>query len=309
MVSVLVGNPAADIDADVEIAQLVSREPHTRSAANPEPGGPLANVPPGQISIGAAVHPEGFQEQAAFGANGQLPQPQAQAELTSGPHLRASVMLVALVLLVVTHLKAPQASIIPFMLLATTSTEALWCMPGELIVSLGPVPTCFLRRRIPYSDIASITEVRGRLRSTGLLLRRMLRFWRPLGFAYGLTLGKELVDIDLVPEAKKTAGYFMQQPILISVDQAEDIIAHVLYRQKYGPDAPLPASMLARSDNGPLAANKVKWVVLDCLDVVLSMHRRNATACDLFGFILAPIAAFVESQRTGTSEGDRDHSL
>lgn len=237
----------------------------------------------------------------------QLSQPEPQVELTSGPHLRSTVLVFFLVVCFVTHFWAPQAAIVPFMLLATTSTNALWCMPSELIISLGPIPTCFLRRRISYGDIESVAEVRGRLRVVTLVFARMLRIWQPLNFVYGLTLGKELIEVNLTLEAAKAQGWFMGQSVLISVDQAEDIVSHVLFRQKYGAEEPLPASMAARS--GGRAGQKVKWVVLDALDWVLSLHARNATACDLFGFILAPIHAFVESQRGRTAEDERDHSL
>lgn len=233
---------------------------------------------------------------------------QQQPELTSGPHLRAFVLVVVLVLIVLAILINVQALIVPLVLLCTTSTSALWCMPGELVISLGPIPVCFLRRRIPYSEIRSIAEVRGRLNTAGLLARRMAQPWRPLGFGYGLTLGKDLIDIDLHPEARKKQGYFMRQPVLISVDQAEDVLSHVLFKQKYGAEAPLPESLLARSPVGR-AAHKVKWVVLDALDILISLHSRNSTACDVCGLLLAPIQGFIEAQRTKAWLSERVHDL
>lgn len=322
MAAEIVGNPFADeLPGQEEHVELLARGvPSSEPAAGAQFGsGPSAPPPVASPTAGAAYAPPmqqsigaGFDGQELMGMHrqdieAQLPKPEPRAELTSGPHLRSTVLLFFVVLLFVTHFWAPQAAIIPFMFLATTSTNALWCMPGELIISLGPIPTCFLRRRISYDDIESITEVRGRLHTVTLLLRRMLRIWQPLGFCYGLTLGKELVEVSLASDAQKEHGIFMGPSILISVDQAEDVISHVLFRQKHGAEAPLPASM-ARSGTGQ-AGQKVKWVVLDAFDMLLSLHARNSTACDIFGFILAPISAFVESQRNGTGDDERDHSL
>lgn len=278
------------------------------------PGTPTA-APPSQFSIGSRSERHSAAESSdrhLREAQAALQEAQLQnslvPELTSGPHLRSVVLLFVVALFVVTAVWIQQAMIVPLVLLCTTTTSALWCMPGELVISMGPIPVCFLRRRIPYGEIRSVTEVRGRLRTAGAVVRRMMQPWRPLGFGYGLTLGKDLIDIELVPSAKKTQGYFMSQPVLISVDQAEDIISHVLFKQKYGSGAPLPESLLARA---PLrwTAHKVKWVVLDAFDLLLSMHSQNRTACDVCGLICAPFQGFIEAQRTKAWLNERDHDL
>lgn len=265
---------------------------------------PEVALAPGQLTLGggtdktyAARRPTAAAACSGDGAAAASSrEPQPRPELASGPHLRASVVAACAALFAIARLWAPQASLIPFVLLCTTSTSALWCMSEELVISLGPVPVCFLRRRIAYGEVRSVTEVRGGLRTASALAQRVLRPWRPLGFAYGLTLGKELIDLELLPEAQASHGYFMRQPVLVSVDQAEDVIAHVLFRQKYGKDAPLPASLLARSAVGR-GARPVKWVVLDALDMLLSWHAQNSTACDACSLILAPIQAAIEAQR------------
>jgi len=187
----------------------------------------------------------------------------------------------------VTREWAPQLTILPFILLCTTSTSALWCLPHEVVVSLGPIPVCFFKRRIPYKDIASVNVVQGRLPVLSALVCRSLRLWRPFGFAYGLTFGKALVDIVLQAESssgdQKTKDNCTRQPFLVSVDDANDIVDYVLFRQKHGADAPLPVSLLARPHNG-----RVKWVMCDLLDVLLRWHARNQTACDVFGLFLQP---------------------
>lgn len=274
---------------------------------------PEAQAPPSQQQIGPALGSgllsgwlsgPGLGAPAADAAQAASLRP----ELTSGPHLRASVVAACGALFVAMRLWAPQASLLPFVLLACTSTSALWCLPGELVISLGPVPVCFLRRRIPYAEIASIQEVRGSLRAAGALGRRLLRPWRPLGFAYGLTLGKELIDLELHPAAQSAQGYFLGQPVLISVDEAEEVIAHVLFRQKYGATAPLPASLLARGAAAARGERTVKWVVLDVLDLLLSWHASNTTACNACGLLLAPIQATIEAQRAKLGADGRDHT-
>ena len=74
----------------------------------------------------------------------------------------------------------PQASMIPFVMLCrelsvvahanwvaqahipgaqgTASTSALWCTPEGIVVSLGPIPLCLFRKRIPYRRRAMALE-------------------------------------------------------------------------------------------------------------------------------------------------------
>merc|ERR1711879_206175 len=96
--------------------------------------------------------------------------------------------------------------------------------------------------------------------------RRGMRLWEPFGFAHGLTLGKALVDV-VVRDSTTTSGEERkccrsQRTFLISVDEAEEIVSHVIFRQRYGPDAPLPESLLAGRP-----ANKVQWILLDLFDM------------------------------------------
>ncbi|CAJ1338959.1 unnamed protein product [Effrenium voratum] len=95
-------------------------------------------------------------------------------ELSSGPHLRGSVVVVCLLLWLAARFWIPQASMIPFVMLCTASTSALWCTPEGIVVSLGPIPLCLFRKRIPYRDVASVHVLRGRLPvSKGLRSRVM----------------------------------------------------------------------------------------------------------------------------------------
>jgi len=204
------------------------------------------------------------------------------AELTSGPHLRGVVFVAVALLWLATQEWAPQLAILPVALLCTASTSALWCMPHEVVVSLGPVPVCFFRRRILYKNIASITIVQGRLRVLTAIACRGVRFWRPFGFVYGLTLGKAVVDIVL--RADPVSGLQpAEHPLLLSVDDAEDVVAYVLFRQQHGPEAPLPTSLLACQPAG-----RATWIWCDLLDLLLRWHARNQTACDVCGLFLQP---------------------
>lgn len=281
------------------------------------PGLPLPELITGSATVGSrssAVAPA----QQRIGVNvvrdaGGLAQPAASkgsestdggtsAERTSGPHLRAVVILGCALFWVATRLWAQQISLLPFILLChprcTMSTSAMWCTPTELVVSLGPVPMCLLRRRILYKDIASVTVVHGRFQVLRVLLTRSLRLWEPFGFVYGLTIGKSVVDIALnVPEhrgqgdleeggSKRPRARWQcweMQPLLVSVDDADDVVAYILFRQEHGPEAPLPESLMLRSQGG-----KARWVWCDALDVLLSWHSRNQVMCDVCGLLLQP---------------------
>jgi len=230
-------------------------------------------------------------------------------ERTSGPHLRAVVMIASVILWFAARTWAPQLSMLPFAMFCTTTTSALWCTAEGLVISLGPVPVCIFRRRIPYRDIASVTVVRGRLAVLETLMRRGLRLWQPLGFAYGLTLGKALVDISLQPSEDTTAmpaeeerqnfwnclsarlgfghaweGCCSMPTLLVSVDEAEDVVAHIRFRCQHGASVPLPHSLT------PVAEDKAKtkWVVCDVLELLLSWHARNRVACDVFALLFQP---------------------
>eukprot|EP00932_Pfiesteria_piscicida_P015208 SRR837773.27232.p1 GENE.SRR837773.27232~~SRR837773.27232.p1 ORF type:complete len:130 (-),score=11.91 SRR837773.27232:15-371(-) len=113
-----------------------------------------------------------------------------------------------------------------------------------------------------------------------------------------------MVDVKLAPESFKRHGYLLRQPILVSVDEAEDVVAHVRFRQKHGPDAPLPDSLQVRS-GASRASRPATWVVLDVLDLLLALHRRNTTACSVCALFLHPIQQAVEIRygKTWASNG------
>mmetsp|Transcript_87512 Transcript_87512/g.155218 ORF Transcript_87512/g.155218 Transcript_87512/m.155218 type:complete len:311 (+) Transcript_87512:37-969(+) len=226
-------------------------------------------------------------------------------ERRSGPHLRAVVIIASALFWLATRTWAPQLSMLPFAMFCTTTSSALWCTAEGLVISLGPVPVCVFRRRIPYRDIASVTVVRGRWAVLDTLLRRGIRLWQPLGFAYGLTLGKALVDISLQPaedsgspapeEEPRTfwsrfsarlgcQGCCSVSPLLISVDEAEDIVAHIRFRCQHGVSAPLPHSLIPAAEEKAQA----KWVVCDVFELLLSWHARNRVACDVFALLFQP---------------------
>jgi len=243
---------------------------------------------PGQLQIGASAMASGHKH--GMSETNSAPSGTQEADLTSGPHLRAVVLVLFLLLWVVVRDWASQLTILPVTFVCTMSTSAMWCMPHELVVSLGPVPVCFFRRRIPYKDIASVQIVTGRLRILSILACRGIRFWRPLGFVYGLTFGKALVDIELKGEAANGSSQaakgsaLIRQPLLVSVDDACDVIEYVKFRQEHGPHVPVPEMLLA----SPHKAPQVRWVVCDLLDLLFRWHARNQTTCDIFGILLQP---------------------
>jgi len=238
-------------------------------------------VVPGQMQIGASAVAHGHKQatsEADMASSGTQ-----QADLMSGPHFRSVVLVMFVLLWIVVRSWASQLTIIPVTFACTVSTSALWCMPHELVVSLGPVPVCFFRRRIPYKDIASVQIVTGRLKILSILACRGIRFWRPLGFLYGLTFGKALVDIELKGESAK-GNTLLRQPLLVSVDDAYDVVDYVKFRQDHGPHVPVPEMLLAT----PQRAKQKHWVVCDLLDLLLRWHARNQTTCDIFGILLQP---------------------
>lgn len=222
-------------------------------------------------------------------ARGMLKQDPATPDLISGPHLRGVVVVACIALWVATRYWAQQLSIVPFAMLACNSTSALWCMPQELIISLGPIPVCFLRRRIPYEDIESIEVIKGRLHILGLLLRRGVCFWQPLGCAYGLTVGKALIDVKLTAEALTGPAHgrcLRGGRVLISVDDAEEVVARVEFRKEHGAVVLLPWAMRQAPED---SAGTVRWVVCDLLEPLLAWHKRNRTTCDALGLLLQPL--------------------
>merc|ERR1719198_664421 len=98
-------------------------------------------------------------------------------------------------------------------------------------------------------------------------------------------MGKAFVNIALTAEAmqRKDVGRCMRQPILVSVDDAEAVVAHVQFRRQHGAEAPLPLELRGSSHEG-----KVQWVVCDLLDMLLAWHKRNRTTCDACGLLMQP---------------------
>merc|ERR1712183_532382 len=205
---------------------------------------------PGQIRIfGQSPGTSGNQhdgeddfEMGGSAASAGIPVESDRVELVSGPHLRSVVAWVCFLLWLAVRIWEGHAQLylLPAVLLCTTSTSALWCTPTELAVSLGPVPVCFFRRRITYKDIASVKIVRGRFRQFATLMwQGGTRFWQPHGYMYGLTLGKALVEISLQQTEATAKIMWWPSRLLVSVDEAEGVVAHVLFRQKYGTQKPL----------------------------------------------------------------------
>lgn len=251
---------------------------------------------PVQLRLGASAGA------AAPSAGPVAPLGGEQAERISGPHLRAVVVVACGVLWVATRLWLPQLSVLPFVMLCTLSSSALWCTPTEFVVSLGPVPVCLFRRRIPYKQVGSVSLIQGRLQVLQALLGRGLRFWRPLGVAYGLTMGKAVVDITLLPEVPEMAATSEDlegqvdkvaaaegsrrsclQPLvlLVSVDDAEDVVAHILFRRDHGPDVPLPEALRPQRNR-----QQPQWVVCDAFDLLLAWTAKNQVMCDVCSLLL-----------------------
>ncbi|CAE7327325.1 unnamed protein product, partial [Symbiodinium pilosum] len=171
-------------------------------------------------------------------------------ELSSGPHLRGLVVVASLLFWFATRLWLPQVSMLPFVMLCTASTSALWCTQEGVVVSLGPVPLCIFRRRIPYRDIAAIMVIRGRKSVAAAVAKHFLCLWQPFGYAYALTLGKEIVHIRLRHDEEKNHADTRlsalpiswlswqrcgSRTMLVSVDKADDVVAHTQFRSEHGP--------------------------------------------------------------------------
>jgi len=160
----------------------------------------------------------------------------------------------------------PRAVVISIVFGCTFTTSALWCTPRDVVISLGPVPVCTLRQRIPFENIASITVLTKRMLIVRALLRQGVQIWQPLNIIYGLTLGKPLIDIVL--KQPQPLKFYASRRYLVSVDKPQDIIAHVTFRQQNGPDVPLPAS-----HPPPPPAGAFTLVICDAFAMFLSPWR------------------------------------
>merc|ERR1712232_1456764 len=89
---------------------------------------------------------------------------------------------------------------------------------------------------------------------------------QPHGYMYGLTLGKDLIDVTLQqsPDGPPKSRLWPSR-LLVSVDEAEGVVAHVLFRQQYGTQKPV---MMANPRN-PIVAGPVRWVLCDACDILL----------------------------------------
>lgn len=196
-----------------------------------------------------------------------------KVELVSGPHLRGVVPVVSLVLWIAIQIFDGhfQFYIVPAVILGTITTSALWCTPKELAISLGPVPTCFFRKHIPYEDIASVAVVRGQLRQvTAVALQAASRPWQPHSYMYGLTLGKDLIDLTLQQKlTDPPKGRHWPSRLLVSVDHGDEVAAHVLFRQQHGPDKPV----LIAQPRDTIIGGPVRWVLCDACDILLQPWR------------------------------------
>lgn len=247
---------------------------------------PHADVAPEQMEIGIRSADEDGGRAAATQCNSQGREiasgTSPRTELMSGPHVRAIVAIACFALWCLTRRFLPDASLIPFVIVCTTLSSAMWCTPAEIIVSLGPIPVCFLRRHIAYRDVVSVSVVNGRCHALSLLLQRGLRPWQPLGFALGLTIGKPLLDLEVsLPTSQDSLR------LLVSVDRPEDVIAQVHFRQQNGPEVPLPDHMV-QTEVQHDQAQTARWVPCDLFDAFLAWHARNATMCDFFALVLQP---------------------
>jgi hypothetical protein len=256
----------ASVEVD-DAAQEISTSSASSSSAQP----------PGQLSIsaqrlGANKLSEADLEKASSTTPAGNSAENDRVELVSGPHLRAVVGAACFVLWLAVRLWEGhmQLYLLPVLLLCTASTSALWCTPTELAVSLGPVPVCFFRRRINYKEIASVTIVRGRLQQFAKLAwQGATRPWQLHGFVYGLTIGKDLIDISLQrTEDSLPPSRLWPKRLLVSVDEAEGIVAHVLFRQKHGSQVPVLTPQPRHPIMGP-----VRWVLCDACDVLVQPWR------------------------------------
>lgn len=273
--------------AEVEMAGAPTSSPdelmpEPAGRAAPREGEPSAApqqkgaLPPTQGRMGMQSTDDGWaaEEGLAGTAAGALKQDVDRVEFSSGPHLRGVIgvgccVLWFMVWMIDGH---TQLYCVPLVILCTASTSALWCTPQDLVISLGPVPTCFFRRRIPYKDITSVAVVHGHMRILRALARlSMRRPWQFHACIYGLTFGKDILDVTLRANCPAAGGEragrlrLFPDRLLISVDEGERIAAHVDFRQKYGAHAPLlkDASVNSRGGFAP-----VRWVLCDACDVM-----------------------------------------
>jgi len=245
---------------------------------------------PGQISIsgdrlGTGSASAGWD--AEQGGGSITPADADRVELVSGPHLRAAIAGVAFVVWLIVRLWGGhgQLYILPAIVLCTASTSALWCTPTELAVSLGPVPVCFFRRRIAYEEVGNVTVVRGQLRQIATVAwQAITRPWQPHGFMYGLTMGKDMIDVTLVqrPDAPPKSRLWPTR-LLISVDEADAVVDHVAFRKQYGNSKKV---VLLADKRDPIVSGPVRWVLCDACDILLQPWRT-----------MEPMALFSDGRR------------
>jgi len=159
--------------------------------------------------------------------------PSNDVEFATGPHVRVSVAAIFFTLWYVSE----RVSLVPFILFWTASTSALWCTCYDVVLSLGPVPVCLFRKRIPYERICDIAVINSRLSACCILARRLACIWQPEGFMYGSALGKCHIDIVLRIEGGGMANLFQAQRLLVSVCDPDAMTACVTFRKQNGPRA------------------------------------------------------------------------
>lgn len=245
----------------------------------PAPMGHEMEAMPGQRHLGDLECGEMRHRVSPDGLMPGGPNGRDDVEYAARPQLRAAVLFVCAVLSIAMLRWGRQMVVLPILCFLTTGTSTIWCTPTEFIIALGPVPMCMTQRRIPYEDISSVTHVRGCCCALATILGRLLRLWQPLGFGYGLTLGKDLLDIRLQPSftdggsAKLRA--FWPQRMLVSVDDAEGIIAHVNFRKEHGSRVVLPASFRSPAPTSSVS----QWVLCDAFP-------QDVVVCDACDFLL-----------------------
>eukprot|EP00928_Gymnodinium_smaydae_P054582 TRINITY_DN38328_c0_g1_i1.p1 TRINITY_DN38328_c0_g1~~TRINITY_DN38328_c0_g1_i1.p1 ORF type:complete len:319 (+),score=49.03 TRINITY_DN38328_c0_g1_i1:81-1037(+) len=289
---------------------------HSGTAAAVAIGSPDADGPGG---AGIANRHRGFGSAvvaavagAARNVAGEAPPPCSFVEAVAGPHLRAAVLAVWSACWWWGRRWSwwtPQLTMLLFFAAATTASSAVWCTSEDLVLSLGPIPVCIFRRRFPYKDIASIAVVRGRWGTIGAMLQRGPPGWRFFSLAYGLTLGKPVVEVTLEPDcAGLRAMGRCAGPLLLSVDDAEDIVELVRFRKEHGPEASLPPS-LAGLRLAAAEAASARWVWCDICDpFVRPWNSQDKVMCNMWDLLLQPWRGPAQpTWREHAAARERDH--
>eukprot|EP00971_Amphidinium_carterae_P008173 161494-Amphidinium_carterae.2 len=184
---------------------------------------------------------------------------------------------------------------LPILVLGTASTSALWLTGKELVMSLGPVPVCIFRHRIPYTDIISVTAVPAGWPALFALARRWACLWRPMGYVHAMTLNKPLIEVRWRCRMGVCGPYMeaglpssFEAVFLASVDSAQDIILHVNWRKSYaGDDVEAPQrddQAKALSHRPPLESlaapsRKVRWILMDACEMLMSPWSMTQVTC------------------------------